>query len=74
MVSKTRKRQITRSNQESSFDRVDETPNVVTSDRQNNEQATVTLSNVEIKNIFSSAVERELLKYGIDRNLNNSRI
>ena len=76
MVSKTRRRQIKRSNQESSYDQVDETPNVVTSkksNKQNNGQTTVTLSNVEVESMIKSAVERELLRYGIDRNLNNSR-
>ena len=76
MVSKTRRRQIKRSNQESSFDQIDETPNVVTSkksNKQNNGQTTVTLSSVEVESMIKNAVERELLRYGIDRNLNNSR-
>ena len=76
MVSKTRRRQIKRSNQESSFDQVNETPNVVTSrktNRQNDGQTSVTLSNVEVETMIKNAVERELLKYGIDRNQNISR-
>ena len=77
MVSKTRRRQIRRSNQESSFDQVSETPNVASNrkpNNQNSEQSKVTLSNVEVEAMIKNAVERELLKYGIDRNLNNSRI
>ena len=76
MVSKTRRRQIKRSNQESSFDQVDETPVAVSnkkSNKQNNGQTTVTLSNVELENMIKNAVERELLRHGVDRNLNNSR-
>ena len=76
MVSKTRRRQIKRSNQESSFDQISETPNVVTSrntNRQNDGQSSITLSNVEVETMIKNAVERELLKYGIDRNQNNSR-
>ena len=76
MVSKTRRRQIKRSNQESSFDQISETPNVVTSkntNRQNDGQSSITLSNVEVETMIKNAVERELLKYGIDRSQNNSR-
>ena len=76
MVSKTRRRQIKRSNQESSFDQVDETPVAVSnkkSNKQNNDQTTVTLSSVELENMIKNAVERELLRHGVDRNLNNSR-
>ena len=40
---------------------------------QNGEQTRVTLSNVEVDAMIKNAVERELLKYGIDRNQNNSR-
>ena len=64
MVSKTRRRQIKRSNQESSFDQIDETPVAVSnkkSNKQNNGQTTVTLSNVELENMIKNAVERELL-------------
>ena len=76
MVSKTRRRQIKRSNQESSFDQINETPNVITSKRvntRNNEQTSVTLSNSELENMIKNAVERELMKHGIEKNLNNSR-
>ena len=76
MVSKTRRRQIKRSNQENSFEQVDETPNVSSNRKtssQNNEQTGVTLSNIEIDAMIKNAVERELLKYGIDRNQNNLR-
>ena len=76
MVSKTRRRQIKRSNQENSFEQVDETPNVSSNRKTsslNNEQTGVTLSNVEIDAMIKNAVERELLKYGIDRNSNNLR-
>ena len=69
MVSKTRRRQIKRSNQENSFDQVNETPNVSSNRKpssQNDEQTRVTLSNVEIDAMIKNAVERELLKYGIE--------
>ena len=76
MVSKTRRRQIKRCNQENSFDQLNETPNVASNRRtssQNSEQARVTLSNVEVETMIRNAVEKEILKYGIDRNQNNSR-
>ena len=43
------------------------------SNKQNNDQTTVTLSSVELENMIKNAVERELLRHGVDRNLNNSR-
>ena len=65
MVSKTRRRQIKRSNQESSFDQINETPNVVTNRKantRNNEQTSVTLSNTEVEVMIKNAVEERVVE------------
>ena len=76
MVSKTRKRQLRRSNQENSFEQVTETPNVSTNSKnvsQNVKQIGPALTEIDINTMIKSAVEKELIKYGINVNANNVR-
>ena len=76
MVSKTRKRQLRKSNRENSFEQVNETPNVSVSAikfRQNVTKFGPTLSDAEIDAMIRNAVERELVRFGISNNTNNVR-
>ena len=76
MVSKTRRRQLRRSNLVHSFDQVAETPNVSTNGyitSQNGGKFGPALSEVGRDAMVKNAAERELLKYGIDRSSNNAR-
>ena len=75
-MSKTRRRQIRRSNQENSSEQVTETSNASKNGRnvsQNGRKFGPTLSGAEVDAMIRNAVERELIKFGNDRNQNNAR-
>ena len=65
MVSKTRKRQLRKSNLENSSFRVNETPIESIRTDENDQITNNALSNVDINTIIRETVQKELNKYGV---------
>ena len=74
MVSKTRKRQLRRSNLENSSFRINETPVETARTEDSRQNVNDVLSNVDINAIIRDAVQKELNKLGVVGNVNRHRM
>ena len=70
MVSKTRKRQLRRSNLENSSFRINETPVETARTEDSRQNVNDVLSNIDINAVIRDAVQKELNKLGVVGNVN----